>query len=137
LDLLTDLCRVFLFTKLDVCNGYNNIQIKEGDEHKVAFKTKYRLWELLVMFFGLKNMPAIFQAMMNYEYRDNITYWDLQGTAIYIYMDNIVIATSTNLEDHIKAVTAVFKVAKCLDLYFKPEKCTLLPSMPHVWITWE
>jgi hypothetical protein len=28
------------------------------------------------------------------------------------------------MEDHIKVVTAVFKVAECLDLYFKPEKCT-------------
>jgi hypothetical protein len=39
-------------------------------------------------------------------------------------MDNIAIATSTNLEDHIQAVSAVFEVAEKLDLYFKPEKCT-------------
>jgi hypothetical protein len=39
--------------------------------------------------------------MMNYEYRDTIDYWNARGTAIRIYMDDIVIATSTNLEDHI------------------------------------
>jgi hypothetical protein len=123
-DLLTDLSGATIFTKLDVKDRYNNICIKEGDEHKAVFKTKYRLWELLVMFFGLKNSPATFQNMMNYEYRDVIDYWNTRGTAICIYMDNITIATSTNLEDHIQAVSAVFEVAERLDLYFKLEKCT-------------
>jgi hypothetical protein len=67
-DLLTDLSGAKIFTKLDVKDGYNNICIKEGDKHKAAFKTKYGLWEPLVMFFGLKNSPAMFQNMMNYKY---------------------------------------------------------------------
>jgi hypothetical protein len=67
-DLLTDLSGALIFTKLDVRDGYNNIRIKEGDEHKAAFKTKYGLFKPLVMFFGLKNSPATFQNMMNYEY---------------------------------------------------------------------
>jgi hypothetical protein len=104
-----DLSGAKIFTKLDIKDGYNNIHIKEGDEHKAAFKTKYGLWEPLVMFFGLKNSPAMFQNMMNYEYRDIIDYWNSRGTAICIYMDNIAIATSTNLEDHIQAVLAVFE----------------------------
>jgi hypothetical protein len=78
-DLLTDLSSAKIFTKLDVKDGYNNIQIKEGDEHKAAFKTKYGLWEPLVMFFGLKNSPATFQNMMNYEYRDTIDFWNARG----------------------------------------------------------
>jgi hypothetical protein len=111
-DLLTDLGGATIFTKLDVKDRYNNIQIKEGDEHKAAFKTKYGLWEPLVMFFGLKNSPATFQNMMNYEYRDVIDYWNARGTAIHIYMDDIAIATSTTLDNHIQAVSAVFKVAE-------------------------
>jgi hypothetical protein len=107
-----DLGGATIFTKLDVKDGYNNIRIKEGDEHKAAFKTKYGLWELLVMFFGLKNSPATFQNMMNYEYRDIIDYWNAKETVICIYMDNIAITTSTTLEDHIQAVSAVFEVAE-------------------------
>jgi hypothetical protein len=137
-DLLTDLSGAKIFTKLDVKDGYNNIRIKEGDEHKAAFKTKYGLWEPLVMFFGLKNSPATFQNMMNYEYRDVIDFWNARGTAIRIYMDDIAIATSTNLEDHIKAVSAVFEVAERLDLYFKPEKCTFhAPRMDYLGVILE
>jgi hypothetical protein len=90
-DLLTDLSGAKIFTKLDVKDGYNNIRIKEGDEHKAAFKTKYGLWEPLVMFFGLKNSPATFQNMMNYEFRDIIDFWNSKGTAIRIYMDDIAV----------------------------------------------
>jgi hypothetical protein len=90
------------------------------------------------MFFGLKNSPATFQNMMNYEYRDVIDYWNTRGTAICIYMDDIAIATSTNLEDHIQAVSAVFEVAERLDLYFKPEKCTFhAPHMDYLGVILE
>jgi hypothetical protein len=137
-DLLTDLSSATIFTKLDVKDGYNNIHIKEGDEHQAAFKTKYGLWEPLVMFFGLKNSPATFQNMMNYEYCNIIDYWNARGTAIRIYMDDIAIATSTNLDDYIQAVSAVFEVAKCLDLYFKPEKCTFhAPCMDYLGVILE
>ena len=50
--------------------GYNNVRIKEGDEHKAAFKTKYGLFEPRVMFFRLTNSPTTFQAMTNEILRD-------------------------------------------------------------------
>ena len=65
-DLISQVKDVNLFSKFDVRWGYNNIRIKEGDQHKAAFKTKYGLYELNVMFFGLTNSPATFQAMMDH-----------------------------------------------------------------------
>jgi hypothetical protein len=53
------------FTKLDICWGYNNVQIRKGDEWKAAFKTNKRLFEPTVMFFVMCNSPAAFQAMMD------------------------------------------------------------------------
>jgi Reverse transcriptase (RNA-dependent DNA polymerase) len=53
------------FTKLDVRWGYNNIQIRKGDEWKAAFKTNKVLFEPTVMFFGMCNSLATFQAMMD------------------------------------------------------------------------
>jgi hypothetical protein len=54
-----------LFTKFNICWGYNNIRIKLGDEWKVAFLTPKGLFEPTVMFFRLTNSPVTFQMMMN------------------------------------------------------------------------
>ena len=50
---------------VDICWGYNNIRIKEGDEWKAVFLTLEGLFEPTVMFFRLTNSPATFQTMMN------------------------------------------------------------------------
>jgi hypothetical protein len=109
-----------IFSKVDVRQGYNNVRIKEGDEHKAAFKTKYSLFEPLVMFFGLRNSPSTFQAMMD---QDIVEEHRLLGTEIIIYMDDILIA-SRSLEGHRRAVHGILTHLEDLDLYLKPEKCT-------------
>ena len=42
------------------------MRIKEGDEWKPAFKTRYGTFEYLVMPFGLTNAPATFQKYVNW-----------------------------------------------------------------------
>jgi hypothetical protein len=128
-DLIRDLGRAIVFTKFDIHQGYNNIHIREGDEHKAAFKTRRGLFEPTVMYFGLCNSPATFQAFMNDIFCPTITKHDLLGTAIRVYMDDIAVATKVSLSPaqshaaHVAAVTDVLKVALEHDLYFKPEKC--------------
>ena len=92
-NLITDLQGAHIYTKLDIRCGYNNVGIKEGDEHKAAFKTRYGLYEPTVMFFGLTNSPATFQTMMNHIFRSIIAKHELLGTSICVYMDDIAIAT--------------------------------------------
>ena len=105
------------FTKLDVRWGYNNVQIKEGDEWKAAFLTNRGLFEPLVMFFGLTNSPATFQTMMNELLQDLIN-----TGKVLVYIDNILIFTN-NLDEHRKLVCQVLSILSTNKLYLKPEKC--------------
>ena len=87
------------FTKLDVCWGYNNVQIKEGDKWKAAFQTNRGLFKPLVMIFGLTNSPATFQTMMNNIFNDLID----EGY-MAVYMDDILVYTHM-IEHHREVVT--------------------------------
>ncbi len=137
-DLIRDLSNAHIYTKLDVRWGYNNVRIREGDEKKAAFKTRYGLFEPTVMYFGLTNSPATFQTMMNYIYRDVILKHEPLGTTIRIYMDDIGIATRTNISDHQRTVHNFLKVAQLHNLYFKPEKCLFhSPSMDYLGVILE
>jgi hypothetical protein len=75
------------------------------------------LFEPLVMFFGLTNSPATFQAMMNKRFKELIE----EGTVV-VYMDDVLIFTKT-LNEHRQVVKRVLKILSNNDLYLKPEKC--------------
>src|SRR5258705_9766476 len=64
-NMLTRLHNAEWFTTLDLHWGFNNVQLKEGDEWKAAFSMNQGLFKLLIMFFGLCNLLATFQMMMN------------------------------------------------------------------------
>src|SRR5246500_711215 len=117
-DLLLWLKKSRYFTKFDVRWGYNNVRIKEGDEWKAAVITNQGLFEPRVMFFGLTNSPATFQTMMNAIFEE-----ELREDWLTIYMDDILIHTSTNLEMHRRRVHQVLDKLERHNLFLKPEKC--------------
>ena len=105
-----------IFSKFDLRGAYNLVRVKEGDEWKTAFRTRYGHFECLVMPFGLTNAPAVFQHFMNDVFRD------LLDHTVLIYLDDILIFS----EDPSHHTTHVRQVLQRLikhGLYAKAEKC--------------
>jgi len=69
------------------------------------------------MFFGLTNLPATFQVMINDISRDLINTEEVAA-----FMDNVLVETEEE-ERHDKIVEEVLKRMEENDLYVKPEKC--------------
>jgi len=92
------------------------VRIKEGDEWKAAFSMPEGSFEPTVMFFGLTNSPATFQAMMNDLLRDLVI------EEIVVFIDDVMIATETE-EGHDEIVEEVLKRLEENNLFVKLEKC--------------
>ena len=68
--------------------------MKDGEEWKTAFRTRYRHYEYTVMLFSLTNAPAMFQSLINAILRQ---YLDIFVTA---YIDDVLVYTNGTLEEH-------------------------------------
>jgi len=106
-----------VFTRMNLRWGFNNIRIKEGDEWKRAFTIHIGSFEPTVMFFGMTNLPAIFQVMMNEILRDLINKGE-----VATFVDDILVGTETE-EGYDKIVEEILRRLEENDLYIKPEKC--------------
>ncbi|KAF8692347.1 hypothetical protein RHS03_08627, partial [Rhizoctonia solani] len=116
-DLMAQLRGAKVFTKLDLWWGYNNVRVKEGDEWKTAFCTKYGLYKSLVMTFGLTNAPASFQHFMNNLFKD------LLDECVIIYLDDILIYSKDDAS-HTLHVHEVLQRLMENQLFCKASKCT-------------
>jgi len=74
------------------------------------------LFEPIVMYFGLMNSPATFQAMINDLFRNMIN----KGN-VATFIDNVLVATETE-KGHDEIVEKVLRQLEENDLYVKSEK---------------
>ena len=89
-DVLENIGTKKVFTKMDLRWGYNNVRIKKRDEQKAVFTIPEGSFKPMVMFFGLTNSLATFQAMMNKLLRDLIN-----TGKVVVFIDDVIIGTET------------------------------------------
>jgi hypothetical protein len=94
-----------IFSKIDLKSDYNLSQIKEGNEWKSAFQTRYGYYEYLVMPFGMANASGTLQNMINKILRDLI------DQCVVIYIDNILIYLAEEKEHQ----CLVMEVLQCIN----------------------
>jgi hypothetical protein len=94
IDVLFDqLVGANVFSKIDLCLGYHQINIRAGDIPKTAFSTRHGLYEYLVMSFRLTNAPTYFMYMMNSVFMPEL------DKLVVVFIDDILVY-SKNLEEH-------------------------------------
>ena len=114
-----------LFSIFDVKNAFHQIDMEEYDKEKTAFSTQNGHWEYNKMPFGLCNAPMIFQRFMN------MTLAGLTGEMCLVYLDDILVFSSNDIEDHhIRKISLVFDRLREANIKLKPGKCQFL--MPEV-----
>jgi hypothetical protein len=101
-----------IYTKFDFKKIYYRIRIKKGDEWKTAFRIRYGYFEYKVIFFGLANAPAIFQAYINRALAGLI---DVSCVA---YFNNILIYL-INRAEYQQYIRQIFQRLRQYKLYAK------------------
>jgi hypothetical protein len=102
-DLFDQMRGARVFSKSDLRSGYHQMKIRPSHIPKTAFSTRYGLYELTVMSFGLTNAPAYFMNLMNKVFREYIDRF------VVVFIDDILIYSKNDIdhEEHLLGSTEV------------------------------
>jgi Reverse transcriptase (RNA-dependent DNA polymerase) len=121
-DAIESLGDKVLFSKFDIQEGYNNIQLVPEDWWKAAFKTHIGLFQPTVMVFGLQGTPGTFSRMIAVDIAP--MYREFPPDCFKHYMDNCLIATAKGeLALHQWMNHCLLDIFEEHSYFLKPSKC--------------
>jgi hypothetical protein len=118
-EILDQLGSAQYFSVFDLASGFHQIPMHESDAQKTAFSTPHGHYQFNIMPFGLKNIPATFQTLMDQVLSG------LQGTDMFVYLDDIVQYASSMTEYQLKFNKLAERLRKA-NLKLQPDKYKFL-----------
>ncbi|GKB43316.1 reverse transcriptase domain-containing protein [Tanacetum coccineum] len=111
------LCEYPLKCFLDAYKGYHQIKMAEEDEEKTAFITSQGIFCYTKMPFGLKNVGATYQRLVDKAFQKQIR------RNLEVYVDDLVIKSHTD-EEIIRDIAETFKTLRQINMKLNLKKCT-------------
>ena len=105
-----------LLTFMDAFSGYNQIRMTEEDQEKSSFITSQGLYYYKVMPFGLKNVGATYQRLVNKMFSKQI------GRNMEVYVDDMLVKSKEELA-HLDDLKETFATLKQYQMRLNPSKC--------------
>ena len=123
-DLFARLAGGKLFSKLDMSQAYQQIQLESESRKLVVINTHRGLFQYKRLPFGVASVPGIFQRVM-----DSL----LTGIpGVTVYLDDILVMGKTE-EDHLSALEEVLKRLSQAGLKLRRDKCVFaVPSVVYL-----
>ena len=115
-DILADLAGGVKFSKLDLANAYNQMEVSEESREYLTIATHNGLFRQNRLVFGITTAPAIWQ---------NAIEKVLQGLpSVNVYLDDILVSGRTESEsDHLSNLGRVFERLTEFGLKLNRDKC--------------
>ena len=117
-DWLDTLSDSKVFSTLDCASGYWQVEMNDEYKEKIAFSTGEKLYQFMVMPFGLTTASATFQRLM-----DLVLSW-MHWKCCLVYRDDIIIYAKS-VEQHLKKLEEMFSCMRAAGLKVKRSKCQL------------
>ena len=101
---------------MEAFSGYNQIKMNPWDIPKISFITHRAVYAYKMMPFGLINVGATYQRMMNAVFESQM------GRNMESYVDDMI-SKLTTVPDHIKDLKECFENLRKNNMKLNPEKC--------------
>uniref|UniRef100_A0A1X7TPJ2 Reverse transcriptase n=1 Tax=Amphimedon queenslandica TaxID=400682 RepID=A0A1X7TPJ2_AMPQE len=118
-DLLAALSGGTIYTKLDMSQAYQQLELDDDSKCFTVINTHKGLFTYNRLPFGISSAPAIFQRVMESLLQDILN--------VAVYIDDILVAGKSHAE-HIQTLERVFSRLHDAGLRLKKEKCTFCTS---------
>jgi Reverse transcriptase (RNA-dependent DNA polymerase) len=123
-DLLDKIQGAKFFSSMDLLLGFYQLQLRDSDKPKTAFKTTMGLYEFRCVAMGISNGPSVMQSMMSHIFRHAL------NKHILIYLDDLLIFSRTE-EEHLRHIRDVLETLRRNGLTAKLKKCHFLKKELH------